>query len=142
MEDVYRLLLGDDAPAWRKRPPALDYLALARRALDLLPEADASDIATREGLALARLSTLSKKPHTGLPDDAHVKQTLWLLIGAVAFPYDKARARARLNEASEAVLALTHGVSPREREELRARCGEAAAAMARLLSFAIKQQGG
>lgn len=141
MQDVYRLLLGQDAPEWRERPPALDFAALAARASALLPEADEADVSTPEGFALARLKTLSRKPRAGFPEDEGVRRALWLCVGAVAFPNEPARARTRLRAAAQASLELTHHVPPRAREALRARCGAAADAMARLLSLAIRQKG-
>ncbi|HWQ58237.1 MAG TPA: hypothetical protein VN540_04385 [Clostridia bacterium] len=142
MEDVYRMLLGPDAPAWRERPPALDYRALAARVTALLPEAGEADVSTKEGFALARMKTLSRKPHAGFPEDEGVRRALWLCVGAIAFPNEPARARARLRAAAEATMNLARGVPPREREALRSRLGEAADVMARLLDYAIHQKGG
>ena len=141
MEDVYRLLLGQDAPEWRERPPALDFAALAARASALLPEAGEADVSTPEGFALARLKTLARKPRAGIPGDERVGRALWLCIGAIAFPNEPARARTRLRAAAEASLGLTHGVPARESEALRGRLGAAADAMARLFSLAIRQKG-
>lgn len=137
MDDVYRLIMGEGAPGWRKKPPALDYEALMRRAAGMLPPPDYPDIATDAGFALARLMTLSKKIHCGLPDDPGIKRALWLCLGAAAFPGDAARTRVRRSEAAAAALQLTHGVPPREREALRALCAQPADAMARLLSYSI-----
>ncbi len=139
MDDAYRFIMGENAPAWRKKPPALDCGTILCRA-SLLPPPGEADITTRAGMALARLKTLSKKTHCGCPDDERVKRALWLCLGAVAFPGDARRTRARIAEAAEAALCLTHGAAPREREALRARCAQPADAMARLLSLALKRQ--
>lgn len=141
MQDVYCLLLGQDAPEWRERLPALDFAALAARACALLPEASEADVSTPEGFALARLKTLSRKPHIGFPEDEGIKRALWLCVGAIAFPNEPARAQTRLRAAAEASVNLTHHVPPRHREALRAQCGVAADVMARLLSLAIRQKG-
>ncbi len=137
MEDVYRLIMGEGAPEWRKKPPALDYEALMHRAAELLPPPVYPDIASDAGFTLARLMTLSRKKHCGLPDDPSIKRALWLCLGAAAFPGDPARTRIRRREAAAAALQLTHGVPPREREALRALCAQPADAMARLLSYSI-----
>ena len=142
MEDVYRLIAGADAPEWRRKPPSFDCAALVVRVRQTLPAAQPADITSRAGYALARLKTLSKKSPCGCPEDERVKTALWLCLGAAAFPNDPVRTRARLRDASEAALRLTHGVPPKEREALRARLGEPADAMARLLSFAINLKGG
>jgi hypothetical protein len=142
MEDVYRLIAGGDAPEWRRSPPLFDCAALVFRVRQVLPEAKEADITSRAGYALARLRTLSKKSPCGCPDDERVKKALWLCLGAAAFPNDPKRTRARLREAAEAALRLTHGAPPKEREALRSRLGETADAMARLLSFAMNQKGG
>ncbi len=141
MEETDRLTEALCVPAWRKKPPALDYAALVRRVLETLPEAGEADISTREGYALAKLKTLSKKPRRGCPDDRRVHEALWLCVGAVCFPKDERRRGARLREACEAALALTRGVPPREREAFRARLSEPADAMARLISRAITRKG-
>lgn len=142
MQDVYRRILGEDAPEWRVQMPPLDCGALMRRVCRVLPAAKEADVSTQEGCALARLNTLSKKAPCGCPEDANIKRALWLCLGAAAFPHDPKRTRTRLKAAAQAVQCLTHGVAPKERELLRSRLGEPADAMARLMSFAINQDGG
>lgn len=142
MEDVYRLIMGANAPEWRKKSPLCDCGELIRRTRLILPEAGGADFTSREGFALYRLKTLSKKPPCGCPDNERVKKVLWLCLGAAAFPTDPKRTQARLRDAAEAALCLTHGIPPAKREAFRAKLGEPADAMARLLFYAIQHKGG
>ncbi len=138
MQDIYRIIMGENAPKWRETPPAgIDYTALMRRVTALLPESGDADITTPEGYAISRMNTLSKKPDLGCPDDEGVRRALWYALGAAAFPDDPRRTRTRRKKAVQAALMLTHGVPPGKREALRSRCGGPAKAIAKLISVSI-----
>ncbi len=121
--------------------------ALARAAVEKLPPqkqwlCEGCGLGTREGYAMARMGTLARKGDKGLPQDEAALRALWLALGICAYPGDAARTRARLKQAVEALLTMSHHLPPRERAALMNRCGLVGMAAEKLIFTGIQIIGG
>lgn len=114
------------------------YDTLMRHTIEILEEpADVQGV-SRAHYALNRMMMLSRKPLASCPDDSHVQRALWTAFGITDRLCGKRALRLRLENASDALLTMTHHLPPKDRPQLFERCGGAARCAARLLYFGLK----